>query len=150
MNPKTVFARSALSVLFLLAAGIAGGCKSNVFTQPVAIASVSDIEPNTPGGPAIQIALNSISSETIVSVTATLSLEPTSDAGPWSFNFGVDSLSPLRPERIVSQTQNLIGGGFVSGTLYPLEIQGTFQNGQRFSYKQMVAILPQVVIPDRG
>jgi hypothetical protein len=49
---------------------------------------------------------------------------------------------PLLPNKSISLKQTIIGGEFGDNLLYPIEIFGTFQNGQDFLYVEQVQITP--------
>lgn len=115
--------------------------------QPIDVVCVSGpLSPINPGGPIIEITLKNVSSESVISLTATIEL-----GRSFSFNFDVSSSNPLLPGKNVSSSLTLIGGGFSDNTPYPLAINGTLDNGAAFTYTRQVQIAApssQTTLPD--
>ena len=116
--------------------------------EPIEIVSVlGPIPPFTPGGPAVKITLKNVGVEPVVSLTATLEVSSASGL-PFVFTFDdVTSSHPLQPNRSTSDTSGLIGGGFASDHAYPLTINVTLQNGDKFVYTKLVQIVEPPLIP---
>ena len=128
-----------LCVLLLLSiTGIFGGCKSSEPVQVVDVYNGPGL--NTPGGPTITITLKNISTKPIVYLLATITPASDNPGGPFEFVFKVDSLNPLLPDTIISQTQILIGGGFNTSDLYALDVRGIFQGNATFQFSQQVVV----------
>jgi hypothetical protein len=105
--------------------------------QPIEIVSVlGPLKPINPGGPNVEITLRNVSTESIVSLTATLELNRT-----FIFEFNVTSSNPLLPAKSVSATLTLIGGGFSDNISYPLRLEGILQNSATFAYTKQVQIM---------
>jgi hypothetical protein len=105
-------------------------------TQPIAVTAVTGPRsPINPGGPNIEITLQNVSSLPVISLTATLELNRS-----FNFNFDVSTASPLAPTASINSTLTLIGAAFSSSLVYPLTVQGTFQDGSNFSFTRQVTI----------
>jgi hypothetical protein len=109
--------------------------------EPVEIVSVlGPVGPINYGGPAVKITLKNVGVEPIVSLTAILEVSSVSGL-PFVFSFDdVTSSHPLQPNRSISDTSGLIGGGFASDHEYRLTINATLQNGANVVYTQLVQI----------
>lgn len=103
------------------------GPPADVIPDPVNVVSVSSGGPVNSGGPPIEITLKNVSSQSIVSLNATLVL---SDPRPFIFTFP----TPVLPGTTISAQMILIGGGFSSENSYPLTINGTMQDGRNFTF----------------
>jgi hypothetical protein len=104
--------------------------------QSIEIVSVlGPLPPINPGGPIVEITLNNVSNESIVSLTATLEL-----SRAFNFKFDVSSLNPLLPAESISAKLTLIGGGFSDNISYPLRLEGTLEDGSTFAYTKQVQI----------
>lgn len=113
-----------------------------ISTEPVAIISViGPLPPINPGGPIVEITLKNITTEPVISLTATLDLKLNNPANPYVFTFDVTSSNPVLPGGNTSYSRTLINGGFSSDVSYPLTIDGTLQDGKTFDYTQQVQIL---------
>jgi hypothetical protein len=106
--------------------------------QPIEIISVQ-MPPQlpNPGGPRVEITLKNVSVEPVTSLTATL--EQTNR--DFDFNFNVTPSNPLPPDKSISATLLLIGGGVSENHSYPLTIKGAFQSGDTFVYTEQVQIV---------
>jgi heat shock protein HslJ len=105
--------------------------------QPIEVVSVSGpLPPINPGGPIVEITLKNVSSEPVISLVATIELGRT-----FTFNFDVTSSNPLLPGENISTRLTLISGGFSDNISYPLNINGTLQNGATFAYTKQVRIV---------
>jgi hypothetical protein len=105
--------------------------------QPIEIISVlGPLQPINPGGPIVEIILKNVAAEPVVSLAATLELSRSFD-----FNFNVTPSNPLLPNKSISATLTLIGGGFSDNLSYPLTINGAFQDGGTFFYTKHVQIV---------
>ncbi|MDD4924256.1 MAG: hypothetical protein PHF74_05425 [Dehalococcoidales bacterium] len=129
---------------FVLFSGALAACTGNgteakpdsIQDQPIEIVSVKGpLEPINPGGPIVGITVKNISNNTIVSFRITLELDRT-----FRFEFDVSDTNPLLPNKTIYMEQILINGGFADDIEYPLEINGTFQDGNTFSYTEQVVI----------
>ena len=111
-------------------------------TEPIAIISaIGPLPPINPGGPIVEITLQNISTEPVISLSATLDLKLNNPANPYVFAFDVTSSNPVLPGGATSYSRTLINGGFSSDVSYPLTIDGTLQDGKTFDYTQQVQIL---------
>ena len=116
--------------------------------QPIEITSVlGPLGSFNPGGPVVEITLKNVAVEPVISLTATLELGE-------SFEFTFDDVSPahpLQPNRSTSAELTLIAGGFISGNVsYPLTINATLQNGDKFVYTKLVQIVEPPLMPTWG
>jgi hypothetical protein len=114
-------------------------CDSGIQNQQVIeiMSVVGQSPPINPGGPTIEITLKNVSPEPIGSLNATIKLNTLTP-----FNFVIPPPFPLLPNKSISLKQTIIGGEFGDNLLYPIEIFGTFQNGQDFLYVEQVQITP--------
>ncbi|MBN1367655.1 MAG: hypothetical protein JW967_06995 [Dehalococcoidales bacterium] len=104
--------------------------------QPVEVISVKSIGESNPGGPTVEIILKNIGDEPIVSLNTILKLDKA-----YVFNFsGISYSSPLLHGESSGETRILIGGGYASDTLYPLEIVLILQDGTTLLYTKKVQI----------
>jgi len=116
--------------------------------EPIEIMSVlGPVGPVNPGGPGVEITLKNVGVEPVISLTAILEVSSASGL-PFVFPFDdVTSSHPLQPNRSISDTSGLIGGGFASDHAYPLTINVTLQNGDKFVYTKLVQIVEPPLIP---
>ena len=120
--------------------------------EPIEIVSVlGPVGPINWGGPAVEITLKNAGVEPVVSLTATLEVSSASGF-PFDFTFeDVTPSHPLQPNRSASDTLRLIGGGFATSHVsYPLTINATLQNGDKFVYTKLVQIVEPPLIPVWG
>jgi len=113
-------------------------------TQPVnpieVVSVIGPLPPINPGGPNIEVTLKNVSNASVISLSASLSINSTQNK-PFDFSFAVSTSNPLLPGNEFNSPQlTLIGGGFSSDTLYPLEIIGSLQTGGNFDYTVQVKI----------
>ena len=119
--------------------------------QPIQVVSVSGpLPPINPGGPNVEVTLKNVSSESVVSLTASLGLSRAGPSNtPFIFKFDVTSSNPLLPSNSISSRLTLIGGSFADNVSYPLVIEGKLQSGATFSYTEQVQIeSPSAQNPD--
>lgn len=106
---------------------------SHTTGQLIEVVSVIELYNATPhpGGPAIEITLKNISTESIISLNVTLE-----ESGPrsWDFDFNVTSSNPLEPNERISYERWLAGGGWGGGIPYSLSINGTLKSGEVFAF----------------
>ena len=109
---------------------------------PVPVEIISVLEPLTgptitPGGPLIEITLKNVSGRSITSLDVIM------DEGGkhrrWGFQFGVSTSNLFRQGETLKAEQKLIGGSFggeppYGNFPYTLEISGTYEDGQAFSF----------------
>jgi len=110
--------------------------------EPIEVISVLDADETggtvIPGGPNIEITLENDVSEPIISLAVVL--VENVEFSSWNYTFDVSSSLPLLPNKTVSATQRLIGGGFggnppYGGVVpYSLTISGSLQDGSTFSF----------------
>jgi hypothetical protein len=125
----------ALACVLLSVLVIFGGCKSS---RPVQVVSVSTgPELDIPGEQFITITLKNISSKPIVYVLATLTL---STDNSLEFMFKADSLNPLGPDTVISQTRTLTGDAVKTDKDYSLDVRGIFEGNDTFQFVQQTAI----------
>ncbi|MDD5313007.1 MAG: hypothetical protein PHO26_08240 [Dehalococcoidia bacterium] len=125
-----------LATLIAAAAYRCGTLTSQQDQQPVEIMSVSGpLAPINPGGPVVEVTLKNVSSEPVVSLTATL------NAGSYfGFAFDVSAANPLMRGKSISSRVTMIGGGFDDTLLYPLTVNGTLKSGGKFNFTKQVKI----------
>jgi hypothetical protein len=103
--------------------------------QPIKVISVLDThqpgQPISPAGPTIEITLENVSHESVVSLNVTM--EETGDRS-FAFDFGVVPSDPLSPGKTINAKRTLVGGGFGGGIPYSLSINGTLQSGVTFDF----------------
>jgi hypothetical protein len=134
--------RKLILLLVMIISALLVGCAETptptpTNQQPIEVASVSGpLQPINPGGPIVEITLKNVSTDPIVSLTATLEL-----SRAFTFGFDLTSSNPLLPARSVSAKLTLIGGGFSDNISYPLRLEGTLQNGATFAYTKQVRIM---------
>jgi len=98
----------------------------------VKVISISNAYLNPPTNyPTVELNLENISTEPIVSLNAVLI-----EFGPQDYNFGfnVSPDNPLLSNANVIGLSDLFEGTFGEGIAYSLKISGTYQNGQTFSF----------------
>jgi hypothetical protein len=131
-------------LLFVIFSGVLTACADDgtkvetdsIQDRPVEIVSVEGpLDPINPGGPVVGITLKNTSIDNIFSLNATLKLERL-----FIFEFEVSDKNPLLPGNTIYSERILIGGGFSGSDSYPLEINGSFQDGTIFSYTENVMI----------
>lgn len=111
--------------------------------EPVVVVSVTGpMPPINPGGPTVEIVLENASAEPVVYLTATLGVSGPPGGGGFTFNFDVTEANPLAPGSSATARMSLIGGGFSSDALYPLTVNGSFEESGPFSYTVQVYISP--------
>jgi hypothetical protein len=122
-----------------------GACAGPVTTtsqQPIEVISVSGpLPPINPGGPIVEITLKNVSSEPVVSLSASLGISRAGpSSAPFTFSFNVSPSNPLPPGASISDRLTLINGGFGDDILYPLAVEGKLQGGVAFSFTEQVKI----------
>ncbi len=111
--------------------------KTPIYAEPLTVVSVSLLQPYNPGGPTIEVLLQSNATTPIVSLQAVLSLS----GHNYTYVFDdVSSSNPLLPNQDASQTNTLIDAGFETNQTYPMKIIGALQNGSTFNFIVPVAI----------
>jgi hypothetical protein len=106
--------------------------------EPIEIVSLlGPVGPPNPGGPGVKITLKNVGVEPVISLTATLEVA-TAFGTSEEFTFDVTPSNPLLPNRSISATRCLIGGGFSSSDWYHLTINAILQNGAQFVYTKLV------------
>jgi hypothetical protein len=146
-RPACVIVTSILLTATLLAVTVSSchPVSASQDQEPIEIVSVlGPVGPVNPGGPGVEITLENVGVEPVISLTATLELGE-------SFDFTFDDVTPanpLQPNRSTSAKLTLIGGGFISGNVsYPLKIHATLQSGVKFVYTKLVQIVEPPLIP---
>lgn len=108
----------------------------NELRNPIKILSVQGpLEPINPGGPVVEITLENISAQNIISIKATLRLTK-----EFNFEFDVSPSKPLLPAETISSKLTLIGGGFSTDASYLLQIKGEIEDETTFDYTKLVQI----------
>jgi hypothetical protein len=116
---------------------------SAVGAQVGVVSVIGPIPPYNPGGPVVSVTLLNIDACSIVSLNATLHAgEVAPGQVVYKYVFDVSSSHPLLTGQSATQTLTLINGEFSTGETYLLAINGTFSNGQGFSYDAQVQISP--------
>ncbi len=109
-----------------------------VDTGPLTVVSVSLLQPYYPGGPTVEVILQNKATNPVVSLQTVLPLSGRN----YTYVFDdVSSSNPLLPNQDASQTATLIGAGFETNEMYPMEIRGTLQNGSLFDFVTPVTIV---------
>jgi len=148
-RPACVIVTSILLAITLLAVTVSGchPVSTSQDQEPIEITSVlGPLGPVNPAGPAVEITLRNVGVEPVISLTATLELSESFD-----FTFDVTPSNPLQPNRSTSERVRLIGGGgFSSNGSYPLTINATLQNGDKFVYTKLVQIVEPPLMPTWG
>lgn len=106
---------------------------------PITVVSVQGMKPYVPAGPTIKVTLKASTADApVTGLSATLSII----AKNQTFNFpDITQSSPLMPGQTTSQTLTIVGpAAYDSDSTYPLLIEGTLQNGQKFNYVIRVMI----------
>ena len=113
------------------------GCPS--YQPSVWVRSVMLVPPYTPAGPTIEVTLYSSLGQTPITIlTAVLSLTGKNQTFEFS---GVSASSPLLQGQLASQTETVVGPVSVdTNATYPMTIEGSFQDGQAFSYQVTVQV----------
>jgi hypothetical protein len=142
MKRKPLILGIVILTVVALLLGACNGTAAPIGQEPIEIVSVSGpLPPINPGGPIVQVTLKNVSSEPIVSLTASLGV---SRAGPnntpFVFNFDVTFSNPLLPDANVSSKLTLIGGSFADNVSYPMVIEAKLQSGATSSYTEQVQI----------
>lgn len=138
-RPVCVTATSVLLSAALLGAAVCGchPISGSQNQQPVEITSVlGPLQPTNPAGPIVEITLENVSVEPVVSLNATLGL-----TRPFEFAFNVTPSHPLQPGASTGSRLTLIGGGFSDSVWYPLTINATLESGAVFIHTEMVQIV---------
>jgi hypothetical protein len=135
-----------LVIALSMAAMLLGACAGPATTtdqRPIEVVSVSGpLPPINPGGPVVEITLKNVSSEPVVSLTASLGISRAGpSSAPFAFDFDVTPANPLPPAASISDKLILIGGGFADDVSYPLTIEGKLLGGAAFSYTEQVRIV---------
>jgi hypothetical protein len=149
-RPACVIVTSILLTATLLTVTVSGRhpVSASQDQEPIEIVSVlGPVGPVNLGGPGVEITLKNVGVEPVISLTAILEVSSASGL-PFVFPFDdVTSSHPLQPNRSISDTSGLIGGGFASDHAYPLTINVTLQNGDKFVYTKLVQIVEPPLIP---
>jgi hypothetical protein len=103
------------------------------------------VRPFTLLGPVVEITLKNVGVEPVISLNATLDL-----GRPLDFIFNVTPANPLQPNKSTSARLCLIAGGFGTNVPYPLTINATLQNGDKFVYRKLVQIAQPPLMPTWG
>jgi hypothetical protein len=152
-RPACVIVTSILLTATLLTVTVSGRhpVSASQDQEPIEIVSVlGPVGPVNLGGPGVEITLKNVGVEPVISLTAILEVSSASGL-PFVFPFDdVTSLHPLQPNRSISDTSGLIGGGFASDHAYPLTINVTLQNGDKFVYTKLVQIVEPPLMPTWG
>ena len=122
--------------------GACSGTATTTGQQPIQVVSVSGpLSPINPGGPNVEVTLKNVSSESVVSLTASLGVSRAGPSNtPFVFKFDVTPSNPLLPSNSISSRLTLIGGSFADSISYPLNIEGELQSGGTFAYTEQVQI----------
>jgi len=112
---------------------------------PVWVHSVVIVPPYTPAGPTVEVTFRTnLEQLPITNLTAVLSLTGRApfQSQTQTFRFvAVNASNPLLAGQLASQTKTIVGPVTIySDYLYSMNISGTFQNGQTFSYGVQVEI----------
>jgi len=147
-RPACVIVTSILLVSTLLAVTVSGchPVSTSQNQEPIEIMSVlGPVRPFTLLGPVVEITLKNVGVEPVISLTATLEL-----GRPFDFIFNVTPANPLQPNKSTSARLCLIAGGFGTNVPYPLTINATLQNGDKFVYTKLVQIVEPPLMPTWG
>jgi len=119
------------------------GLDSSVIPSPtrpaIQVVSVRTSGSVNPGGPKNVVAPKNNAGESLVALSAFLTISSASGTS-YVFDFGASPSSPLPFGASVSKSQVLIGGSYDSNTPYPLGISGTTQSGRSFTQENFVLI----------
>jgi len=142
MNRKILLSIIAILSMVALLLGACSGTSTPAGQRPIQIVSVSGpLPPINPGGPNVEITLKNVSSESVISLTASLGVSRAGPSNtPFVFNFDVTSSNPLLPSKSIASRLTLIGGSFADNISYPLNIEGKLQSGGTFAYTEQVQI----------
>jgi len=115
-------------------------------TTPVWVHSVSIVPPYTPAGPTVEVTLRAnLGQKPITNLTAVLGLtgREQSQSQTQTFRFvNFSASNPLLAGQLAFQTETIVGPVTIyPNHLYSMNISGTFQNGQAFSYDVQVEIV---------
>jgi len=118
---------------------------------PISVVSVQNMGPPVPAGPTIKVTLKANSTDApVTKLSATLSIinaSPIIGGGTMTFDFpGINQSNPLMSGQTISQTLIFISAAYDPNGTYPLLIEGTLQNGQKFSYVIPVMITEGSII----
>jgi hypothetical protein len=147
-RPACVIVTSILLVSTLLAVTVSGchPVSTSQNQEPIEIMSaLGPVRPFTLLGPVVEITLKNVGVEPVISLTATLEL-----GRPFDFIFNVTPTNPLQPNKSTSARLCLIAGGFGTNVPYPLTINATLQNGDKFVHTKLVQIVEPPLIPTWG
>jgi hypothetical protein len=110
----------------------------------VGVRSVTLLSPYTPSGPTIDVTLSASLEQTpITNLTAVLSLTGKNQTFEFS---SVSASSLLLQGQSASQTETVVGPVSVdTNATYPMTIEGSFQDGQAFSYPVQVQVQTDAV-----
>jgi predicted secreted protein len=151
LKRKLLVLEMVILSIFVLLLGACSGTATPTGQQPIKVVSVSgSLPPINPGGPPVEVTLQNVSSEPVISLTASLRITRAGPSNtPFIFNFDVTSSNPLLPSDSISSRLTLIGGSFADNISYPLKIEGKLKSGATFAYTEQVQIeSPSVQNPD--
>ncbi len=151
MKRKTLISIIAILISVALLLGACSGTATPTGQQPIQVVAVSGpLPPINPGGPNVEVTLKNVSSESVVSLTASLGVSRAGPSNtPFVFNFDVTSSNPLLPSNSITGRLTLIGGSFADNISYPFKIEGKLKSGATFAYTEQVQIIsPSVQNPD--
>jgi hypothetical protein len=136
-----VFGMVILSTVVCLT-GACGGTATPIGQRPIEVVSVSGpLTPINPGGPIVEVTLKNVSSEPVISLTASLRITRVGPSNtPFIFYFDVNSSNPLLPSNSISSRLTLIGGSFADNVSNPLKIEGKMKSGATFAYTEQIQI----------
>jgi hypothetical protein len=104
----------------------------NSENAPVKVISISNPHLNPPtDSPTVELNLENVSTEPIVSLSAVLIEFAPQD---YNFSLNVTPANPLLPGTNVIGFSDLFQGAFGDGIAYSLKISGTYQNGKTFTF----------------
>ena len=108
-------------------------------SAPVNVVAVTDVESTIPAVPQLNVTLAiPPGGRSVTGLKAVLTL----DGGSQTFQFGsVSSNSPLASPRGASSIEIVLSSlSFTANEVYPMNVSGTFEGGQTFSYLVHVQI----------
>jgi hypothetical protein len=104
----------------------------NPANAPVKVIAINTNDVNwSTDYPTVELTLENVSAEPIVSLSAVLIEFAPQD---YSFGLNVTPENPLLPGTNVIGFSDLFQGAFGDGIAYSLKISGTYRNGQTFSF----------------